>query len=378
VKVLAFPRDPNPYQGLLYRAMRRLGVEVSYLGDLTPSHTLNLLLLPLETGLRRATGARLVHLHWVFVFTLPGAERFPFLRRLGYAWFQAWLLTCRVLGMRLVWTAHNVLPHRPVFADDVAARRTLVRACDLVLAHSPSTLAELAALGAVARRSAVVPQGPSVPMPRAASLRTPGDGGGPCRFLFFGRVEEYKGVDDLLAAFAALPGGATAQLTVAGQCDDPRLRSRLGVLAAQAGADVELRLEHVPGAELDRLLAAADVVVLPFRNVTSSSSALHALCYGRPLILPDLPGLADLPDAAVLRYHGGAQNLAAAVVRLASADAPAMAAMSAAARDYASGAAWPDIAQRTVSEMSAVLSGGTPSRKPAESTVPASRSGWSG
>ncbi|MGA8455271.1 MAG: hypothetical protein WB800_07705, partial [Streptosporangiaceae bacterium] len=174
MRVLALPRDPNPYQGLLYGEMRRLGVSVRYIGEPTRSRTLNLLLLPLEVLAGRIAGARVVHLHWVFAFTLPGEGRFPVLRRLAYAWFRVWLRTCRMLRMRLVWTAHNVLPHQPVFADDVSARRALVDASDLVLAHSQSALAELAVLGAVPRRSAVIEHGPLAPAPSAGALRTPG------------------------------------------------------------------------------------------------------------------------------------------------------------------------------------------------------------
>ena len=70
------------------------------------------------------------------------------------------------------------------------------------------------------------------------------------------------------------------------------------------------------------LLAAADVVVLPFRRVSTSGSALLALCHGRPLIVPDLPGLADLPGQAVLRYDGSRPGLAAALTRLADAHPP--------------------------------------------------------
>ena len=138
MRVLVIPRDPSPYQRLLYGEMQRLGVQVTYIGQLTPSHTLNLLLLPLEVVARRIAGARLIHLHWVFAFGLPGARRFPILQRVAYVWFLVWLRICRMLGMHLVWTAHNVLPHAPVFADDVSARRALVEASDLVLAHSPS------------------------------------------------------------------------------------------------------------------------------------------------------------------------------------------------------------------------------------------------
>lgn len=355
MRLLVLPRDLNPYQGLLYREMERLGVQVTYIGGLTPSRTLNLLFLPLEVVARRVAGARLIHLHWVFAFSFPGAQRFPILRRVAQIWFLGWLRICQLLGMHLVWTAHNVLPHEPVFADDVSARRALVRASDLVLAHSQSTLAELAALGAVAPRSAVIQHGPILATRSTTPVRTPGADADARRFLFFGRVHEYKGVDDLLKAFAALPGDVGAHLTVAGQCDDPKLRSRLRSLALQVDARVILRLERVPEAEVPHLLAAADVAVLPFRQVSTSGSVMLALSHGRPLIVPDLPGLADLPDEAVLRYDGGVPGLVAAITCLTKTDGASLAAMSAAADRYAFRTTWQEIAERTMAEMLSVL-----------------------
>lgn len=356
MKLLAFPRDPNPYQRLLYGEMQRLGAMVSYIGDLTPSRTLNLLLLPLEVTVRRLGGARLVHVHWVFTFALPGTERFPILRKGAFIWFVVWLRTCRMVGVHIVWTAHNVMPHAPVFADDVAARRALVAASDIVLAHSSSALAELAALGAPPRRSAVVQHGPIIsahPDCELAHGRTPGEAR---RFLFFGRVREYKGVEDLLAAFAALPAGVPAHLTVAGQCDDPRLRARLEGLAREDSARILLCLERISEDDVAALLAAADVVVLPFRRVTTSGSAVLALSHGRPLVVPNLAGLADLPDRAVLRYDGRVASLARVMTDLARADHGVLAAMSAAARGYASTLSWHDIAQATMAHMISVLS----------------------
>src|SRR5690348_1328163 len=277
VRVLVFPRDDvNPYQRLLYGEMGRLGARVTYLGRLTPSHTLNLLLLPAELAARRAAGARLVHLHWVFDFSLPGSSRWTPLRQLAQIWFVLWLRTVRLLGIRLVWTAHNVLPHGRVFADDVSARRSLVRASDLVFAHSPAVLAELAALGATARRSVVIPHGPFGPAVPGMPLRVPGHGGQVRQLLFFGKVEEYKGVEELLAAMATMPAGLPARLTIAGQCEDPALRSRLCALARATGGRAVLRLEHVPEDEVTGLLAASDVVVLPFRTITTSGSAMLA------------------------------------------------------------------------------------------------------
>jgi glycosyltransferase involved in cell wall biosynthesis len=355
MKILVFPRDENPYQKLLYNEMYRLGVRVTYLGQGTPSHSLNILLLPLEIAVRRICGARLVHLHWARPFTFPGASRFRTVRRMAEFWFLFWLRTCQMLGMHIVWTVHNVLPLYPLFVDDVAARRALVLASDLVLVHSDLALASLADLGIIPRRSAVIPHGPFAPDRPAASLRIPGSEGGPCRFLFIGRVEEYKGVDDLINAFASMPRSVAAHLTVAGQCNDPRLRSRLVEFSKRPEASIIVGPDLLPEGRMTELLAAADVVVLPFRRITTSGSAMLALSHGRPLIVPDMPALADLPDTAVIRYDGSINGLSGAMTRIAMADRSILAKMSDSALGYAYRLSWREIASKTECEMTAIL-----------------------
>jgi glycosyltransferase involved in cell wall biosynthesis len=360
MKILVLPHeDANPYQRLLYDELSRLGVRIRYAGAVTPSHTANLLLLPLELATARARGWRIMHLHWVFNFSVPGSARFPALRRLNQAWFALCLRTIRLLDMRLVWTVHNVLPHRPVFANDVTARRALVAASDLVIAHSQQALDELAGLGARPRRSAVIPHGPITTGRPSAALRLPGSGPGPRQFLHFGTVQEYKGAEELLAAFAALPPDVAAHLTVAGQCASGRLRAVLAQRARLAPGRVTLQLERVPEAELASLLAQADVVVLPFRRVTTSGSAHLALSHGRPLVVPGLPALADLPEGAVVRYDGTVAGLTTVLADLALADSARLAALSAAARAHAARITWKDIAEATLSELSTIMPGST-------------------
>jgi glycosyltransferase involved in cell wall biosynthesis len=184
------------------------------------------------------------------------------------------------------------------------------------------------------------------------TLRAPGSGGGPREFLFFGKVAEYKGIPELLAAFAGLPAGIPARLTVAGQCDNPGMRALL-----TTARNVRLRLEHVPEQEVPGILAGADVVVLPFRQVTTSGSAELALAHARPLIVPDLPGLAGLPADAVARYDGSVRGLTAILAELAKADQARLAAMSAAAADYSTQTSWDEIARTTVSALEAIGAG---------------------
>jgi len=353
MRIIVFPRDENPYQDLLYAAMSGFGVKASYLGELTPSRSLNTLLLPAEILMRRVAGARLLHVHWVYGFALPGSNRSSVLRHLAQVWFGAFLLWCRMLGVRIVWTAHNVLPHERVFANDLRARKWLATLSDLVIAHSDSTLAELARLGVTPRRAVVIPHGP-LPANVPASLRPPGTDEDRRRFLFVGRIREYKGVEDLLAAFGLLSASRRdVALTVAGSCEEP-LRSRLRDLAAPLGARATLHFGHVPDDELEGLMSAADAVVLPFRQVTTSGSAVLALTYGRPLVIPDLAALATLPDDAVVRYDSSINGLARALTQIVDADGPLLASMSAAAMRWSTGVTWAEIAELTFAELQIV------------------------
>jgi glycosyltransferase involved in cell wall biosynthesis len=356
MKILVIPReDNNPYQSLLYGEMESLGVKVEYGGQLTPSQTLNQLLLPVETLMRRMAGTRLTHIHWTYGFEVYGSSRYPSLRRVSQAWFYLWLWTVRISGMRLVWTAHNVLPLGPRFADDVKARRRLVDASDLVIAHSRATLAELAELGIVPRKSVVIPHGAYEVADEQEQLRVPASAPGPRKFLFFGMVAEYKGIDTLLAAFAELPPDLGAELIVAGECLDTSLETSLNDLARLSTRRVDLRFERVPEAEVTKLLEGADAMVLPYRQSSTSGSALLALSHGRPLIVPDLPGLAELPDEAVIRYDRTVAGLTNALTDFIHADDDAVAKMSIAGYSYCASLGWESIARKTLDEMNQTL-----------------------
>jgi glycosyltransferase involved in cell wall biosynthesis len=345
VRILALPRDANPYQERLYAEVRRLGTPVAYLGDLTPSRTLNLLLLPFETAARSAMGWRVVHVHWLFGFALPGGGRLPVLRRLSQWWFNVWLRTARWARVEIVWTAHNALPHGRLLHDDAAARRALVRASSLVIAHTPHTLGQLAVMGAQPRRAAIVPHGPLSLGPTDAHRR-PGSSPGPRRLLFFGQVLEYKGVEDLVAATALMPTDVSFRLTVAGRCPDPELRRRLED-AARRDDRVTLDLRHVPDDEAARLLDEADALVLPFRRITTSGTLHLALAHGRPVVIPDLPALADVPAGAAERYDGSVHGLTEAMRAICDAPAEQLAAMADAAGGHDQ-AGWDTIAERTL------------------------------
>lgn len=361
LRVVAYPRDANPYQESLHAALAELGVAAGYLPARTRSAALNLALLPVEVLLARRRGADVLHVHWLYLFDHPAARAGRWVRRALRSWLGIVLATARVVGLPVVWTAHNELPHRPIFDDDAAARAALGRSAAAVLAHSDDAARRLVDRGWVApHRVAVIPHGP-LPLPppstgRAATRAGLGVAEDARLLAFVGRVEAYKGVEGLLSAVAEesaagrWPPGVV--VLVAGGCRDPRLADRLRALADAAGATVVLRLEYVPDARLADLLAAADVVVLPFDAVTTSGSALLALGAGRPLALP-AHALPDLPREAVLRFDD-VPGLGAAVAGL---DDAALARLWAAAHASQRAWTWEDVAIATVRAYTAAVAG---------------------
>ena len=321
-----------------------------YAAELTGSRTANLLLLPLELAWLATRGYRVLHVHWTWSFCFTGSDRRPALRRASRVWFGFVLWSARRTGLRVVWTAHNILPHAPVFDDDARARVTLIRSCSLVIAHSAWALRELSARFGAPARGVVIPHGPIEPG-GLSGLGPPG-ASQPRSLLCFGRIEPYKGVEDLLAVAAEL--GGALRIHVAGRCADPGLRARLQ--RAAAGADgVTLSLRHVADADIRHLFEAADAVVYPYREVATSGSVTLAQLAGRAVVIPDLPAFGELPDAGVIRYPPGVDGLRSALRSLATLGSEQLIGIGRAARLASESVSWDEIAELTADALAGAL-----------------------
>ncbi len=98
--VALLPVYRNPYQHLLTAALARHDVQV-----------LHLKTMPSAAWLRREQGrVQVLHLHWLYGLYM-NRYRTP----LTWPRFLARFALARRLGYRIVWTAHNILPHRMLF-----------------------------------------------------------------------------------------------------------------------------------------------------------------------------------------------------------------------------------------------------------------------
>jgi glycosyltransferase involved in cell wall biosynthesis len=206
---------------------------------------------------------------------------------------------------RTVVICHNVLPHerRP---GDVPLTRTLLSAVDLAIVHSQAQAAQARDLAPNTRATITqmpphLPAVPKVPAdahrvhrPERAVVPPPGQVRAPvapCRLLFFGIVRPYKGLDVLLQALARAPAHVT--LIVAGEFWGGTEETEKLIAALGLADQVTLRPGYVPASQIPALFAAADALVLPYREATASQNALLAFAHGVPVITTTAGALAD-------------------------------------------------------------------------------------
>jgi glycosyltransferase involved in cell wall biosynthesis len=347
LRVLVTPKDDNPYLELLYGELARKGVQVAFLEGPTSSQTVNLLLSPLALAWFRIRGYRVLHIHWLFKFMLPWAKGADVARRAMQRWLGVYLWVAHFLGFRIVWTAHDLVPHERIFFDDDLARKLLIESCDLIVALSAMTAAQLAGLGA--RNVEVVPFGSyaerhATTVDRAGARHLLGLEEGDLVFTWIGKVGHYKGVDLLLEAIARVPKELPVRALVAGWCPDAAYLDDLAELGRRAGTRAVVRFERLNDDEIGTYLVAADLAVFPFREVTNSSSVLTALSFGLPVIVPDLDALRDLPDNCVIRYDPAREDLAHVLQRAAAGGTQERRAMGQAALKHTATMDWPSVA----------------------------------
>jgi glycosyltransferase involved in cell wall biosynthesis len=179
-------------------------------------------------------------------------------------------------------------------------------------------------------------------------------------FLYQGIIFPYKGVDLLLDAWQIVENGALeAHLVIAGIGSAETLE-QLRLQAQRLGLQrVDLKFRFISTEELIDLYRAADIVVYPYRAVTTSGALATGLALGKTIVASDLSVfrelLVDGESALLIDPHNKSQ-FASALLRLAA--QPALReALSGRIRQLNFGdQSWESIALKTIQTYDTVLS----------------------
>jgi beta-1,4-mannosyltransferase len=289
LRILAWPAFKNrgPYNMLLYGNMQELGATVE------------------EFSASRILSKRydIVHLHWPeYCVNGRGALASLFW---SCALFGA-MCWVRIRGAKVVWTVHNLQSHElqhPTIERYFWKMFTALLNAYISLTETGLERARQHYPSLRTKRGFVIPHGnirdayPAVGISREQARLRLGIAQSARVVGFFGSVERYKGITELVETFSALED-TRAVLCVAGKCYlTAQERKRVEEIAARDGR-VVLQLEYIPDAEVASYIRAADVVVMPFREILNSGSAVLALSLDRPVVVPAKGSMMELQQFA--------------------------------------------------------------------------------
>lgn len=277
LRVFACPawNAPNPYSAMLADALVRADVVVTELEN-------SFRKLPRERGI--------LLFHWPnqFFFVRSLKRTIRALMILAGLWYGKLFR-----GQKIVWIAHNLLPHERDGRPFTIGRLLFFAALDGIIFLSRSsrdifikTYPRLAN-----RPFTVISHGDYRPRETSPSKLPERVVGRAVRLAFVGRVMRYKGPDLLARLVVALPP-EQVELIIAGKCGDG-LEEEL-VQLARTAPNLRLRLAYLSDAEIEQIVDGADAIALPYRDIMNSGSALLALSRNRPVIAPRLGSLVDL------------------------------------------------------------------------------------
>jgi len=216
------------------------------------------------------------------------------------------MLYYRFLGKKIVLTVHNVNANRRDLTDTFLNRLTLrvqYRLTHHIFVHTEKMKRELMEdFGVRGARITVIPFGinnaaPTTSLTSAEAKQRLGLRRDEKAVLFFGRITPYKGLEYLTAAFRQVVArGENYRLMIAGRQD--RCPEYWNAILDKIHEDVErgqilLRADFIPDSEVEVYFKAADVLVLPYRDIYQSGVLFLGHGFGLPVIAADVGSLKD-------------------------------------------------------------------------------------
>lgn len=209
-------------------------------------------------------------------------------------------------GKKLVITIHDILPFNQKFYD-YRYHKKIYALADEIIVQAPDNVQrfhELFPENTVP--VTMIPHGHflkyAVNKEQAASRERLDIGKDRFVYLFFGQIKQVKGVDVLLQAYAKLLQEHPklkdkVQMVIAGsvwktdfgKCEE--IIDREGLLGY-----LKLDIRYIPDEEVDDYYSAADICVLPYREVYQSGVIQLTYAHYKPAIVTRIPAFMDIVD----------------------------------------------------------------------------------
>ena len=278
----------NPFQSLYYSKFLENGI--------VPIGTNNLS----NVASIRWPGKMFLHLHWLG--NIIGDTENSDIANQRIEEFLQQIDTMKDNGFSIIWTVHNILPHDAVLQDcQIKLRVELVKRCDIIHTMCEDTVQLSEAFFSIPEDKVV-----NVPHPTYETFYPTQYSDLESRFqlninhdefvfLFFGSIQAYKGLHDLVRAFKELDSKTDKKLKliIAGkvynQSNFKTIKNEIDV-----SENIALFQNRIPNEDVQHYFKAANVCVCPYRITLNSGVAHLSHTFGTPVIGPNVGGFKEL------------------------------------------------------------------------------------
>ena len=192
---------------------------------------------------------------------------------------------------KIVWTVHNIIPHEGrVFSHYYIGNFFLTRYADALIVHSEDTKKEIKKYYGRTKEIFVIPvtnyQDHNSKYDYTYSKKKAREELGLPQdkfiYLYFGYVRKYKGVDIAIRAFQRAQPNNSLFIIAGGYWTNKDKESTEALISGDP--HILSFPQELPAEKLYQYIIASDVIVLPYRRVTSSGAMVLALTFGKPII----------------------------------------------------------------------------------------------
>lgn len=287
LKLIFWPvwTSENPYQILLIQQLEKLGVQM---GEDTRTSSL--------LGRHKPD---ILHLHWLHPYFQASSSLESLFRLFK---FIAKLLLFRLIGIKIVWTAHNLKNHEnfnPL--SDRICTSLVILLSHAIIAHCHSAKDEIASKFYLPSKDKifVIPHGNYIDfyqnsINKAVARKQLHISNSTLLLLFLGWIRPYKGVLEMIESFGQLHQNGL-QLLIAGKLSENEFGESVQKKVAEQ-KNIKLMAGFVPEDQIQVYMNACDVVVFPYRDILTSGAVLLAMSFGRACIAPRKSCIGEVLD----------------------------------------------------------------------------------
>ena len=282
----------NPYQRELVTALGEYGVHVTLC---------NFNVLPLLRAVWVFGKPDILHLHWTDGFIVAGNWPKTILKTLR---FFIELLVVKALGVKVVWTVHNLSNHEKINSSyESFVNRILIHFYNQIIVHCSAARKAVIQLYHLADRFAdkvhVIPHGHYINCYENSITRHDArikleyeeDA---ILFLFFGSIRPYKGIFELIDVFCKIENSKARLLIVGNPLNDMTKKELIN--RCQIDDRIKMHLQYISESEIQFYMNAADVAVFPYTDILTSGSVLLAMSFGKAIVVPRIGCISETLD----------------------------------------------------------------------------------